>query len=335
MLATLPVRDSDHRALFAALAALALLGGPVSASAQSSRGPQLRWDAPAGCPSGEEVLATLLERNPGPSQLRVEARVVAVEDGFELTLQTHAGGVTSERTLRGRHCGELVSATVLLVDLATASVAVEAPPLPPLYAEDPRELGDPHASPPPAPAPEVEIPEVEEPDSAGDVSLSLTPTLEFGALPLVAGGVEGAVQFAASELLRVGIGLYGTFPLLGELQGSDARARHEFYSARLTLGTEVRVRRAVFAPYAVGEGGALLVRAEGALLSDSNAYAWAAVGAGARLGVRFGRMGLGLEVEMRVPIFRPELRVSADVDAHYQTAPVVGRAGLRWQLYLK
>lgn len=328
-------------ALIVALVGLGLPSLGAERAVAQSRGIQLEWSAPASCPAEAQVFTALNERAPRGTHLGVSAQIERVDDGYELTLQTFdAGGTMGERTLQAQRCTELVSAAVFLVDLAFEAMAPAPPPAPPLYEEDPRVLADPHAFPRPHPieaTAEERPPEVEMPVDfeAQDYVLSLMPAFELGNLPELAGSLEGYFEFAASEMLRFGVGVRGTFPQEGQLQHEDRASLFEHLVGRFTLGTAVRVRRLIFTPFIVGEAGAIFARADGVPFAESTVSPWFALGVGSRLAVRFGRIAIGLELDMRAPLTRPSIYIAESIEEHFSAAPVVGRVGLRWEVFLK
>ncbi len=149
----------------------------LDTTAPAEAGWRLRWDAPAGCPAGDEVRATI-ERTIGDkptSALSAEATVERVDDTqWRLTLRVDGASGSGTRTLSAANCGELADASALIVAIAIAPelAAVEVPEveLPQGEPEQPAER-EPEREPTPEPASapepdpeivEVSVPEVEE-----------------------------------------------------------------------------------------------------------------------------------------------------------------------------
>lgn len=82
----------------------------------------LRWDAPATCPTHDQLraaIATLLGREPsGQGTIHVDARVTPTPRGVRLTLHSEFSGVVDERAFEGAACQEVADAAVLFLVLA-------------------------------------------------------------------------------------------------------------------------------------------------------------------------------------------------------------------------
>lgn len=81
----------------------------------------LSWDAPDGCPARDAVegeVARLVGGTiPEGPPIAAEARTIAAEGAFELTLRTDVEGEHGERTLRADRCDELATAAALILAL--------------------------------------------------------------------------------------------------------------------------------------------------------------------------------------------------------------------------
>lgn len=105
------------------IAALALVAQLVDPSAPdpSGSGVVVVWEAPASCPSGDEVAAAVT-RGVGERPVEVRARVEQVDAAFTATLDLRSATGTSTRTLASPACATLVDAVVLLAVVATDPV---------------------------------------------------------------------------------------------------------------------------------------------------------------------------------------------------------------------
>lgn len=99
----------------------------------------LRWIAPAGCASVEEVRASVLELagSEAPAPVNAYASVKQSRAGFHLSLVTYRAGQRGQRELSAPTCAALVEAvTVILAiaidpELLTRSELADTEPLPP------------------------------------------------------------------------------------------------------------------------------------------------------------------------------------------------------------
>jgi len=101
------------------IAASAILTSLVAGPARAAEPVELRWHAPPGCPSREQVLAevTRLVAKAPEKPLRARAIVTTDEQGFRVQIALE-GSAQGARTLRARSCASLARATALIVALA-------------------------------------------------------------------------------------------------------------------------------------------------------------------------------------------------------------------------
>ncbi|HSZ83725.1 MAG TPA: hypothetical protein VLA14_15675 [Polyangia bacterium] len=159
-------------AILATLSASVIAGGARAASDHDAPDRDaspitLDWEAPAGCPSSDEVsreLAHVVRAPAGKTlpHLAVVARVEARGARWLLHLRTVRDGVEGERDLEAESCASLARAATLVVALALGvggdEVDVAPPPPPPEEPRPrpsprPRVVEAPPAPPPIAPAP--------------------------------------------------------------------------------------------------------------------------------------------------------------------------------------
>lgn len=157
---------------------------------------ELRWEAPAECPSGQEVRTQVMHllTNAPEAQARVAARVVRRGREFEAELRVDYGGATATRYLRSPRCTTLAEVVAMYAAMA---IDPEVSPWLPEPAEGPAPVA---AQDPPVAAPEVVDADVREPARPPVVPPLPAPTTTV-ARPRErdrSGGLEG--------LIGVGVG---------------------------------------------------------------------------------------------------------------------------------
>jgi hypothetical protein len=102
----------------------------------------LRWDAPAGCPTGDDVGAAVARGLPadaaGAARVQASVSVKALDaDHWHAQLELRGADWTGTRTLKGPTCAAVADAAALVIDLGVATelgereVVVPPPPPPP------------------------------------------------------------------------------------------------------------------------------------------------------------------------------------------------------------
>jgi hypothetical protein len=94
----------------------------------------LAWEAPAACPTADEVLAevdrTLAEPGGAPTPVTARVRVSPGADGiWQASLSLELRGAQTERRFRAESCAAIASATAVILAIAVQD-ASEAPPNP-------------------------------------------------------------------------------------------------------------------------------------------------------------------------------------------------------------
>lgn len=119
-----------------ALALVAQLVDPAPSTPDPSAGSGVVvvWDAPASCPSTDEVTAAVA-RGVGERAVEVRARVVEANATFTASLDLRSATGTSTRSLASPACATLVDAVVLLAVVATDPVPTLASIAPRLQEE--------------------------------------------------------------------------------------------------------------------------------------------------------------------------------------------------------
>jgi hypothetical protein len=138
-------------------------GAPAQASAET---PELRWDAPAGCPTQaalratlDQVLARVDPKRRRALKLRAHARVTETGPArFSLDLEITTDEGKSQRHVDAATCAELADATTLLISMVDPAAAAEAEQL--RAERSPEPTPEPTSSsnptPTPTPSPETE-----------------------------------------------------------------------------------------------------------------------------------------------------------------------------------
>jgi hypothetical protein len=224
-------RGGLQRALAVAIA-LALL---VLARESHAQTLDLVWDAPSGCPSGEEIRRDF-ERSvrvrPGRTPPHLVARAIVEQRGprWHLRLHTARDGVEGDREIETESCASVARAALLVLSLALGEGAE-------LGAETPSEPGGHEA------ARGSEAPATSPPPTAADNSP--LPVAASSPLP-VALQAERIDPHAVPRALAWSVTLDGRYaggPLPGTSfgfgAGIDARRRWWGASARLAAWPEV------------------------------------------------------------------------------------------------
>jgi hypothetical protein len=185
-----------------AVGVLSLLG-LRAAHAQEATKPaapllQLRWQAPAECPSEAQVIARV-EELVGPrraSQRGLVARGVVTRTGERYRLELSLRAVETARVLSGDDCARLADAAALVMaldidpDASTREAPAEEPPADPVIPEAvPTPEQPPVHQRPRRPAPTVRA-------ASLDVVVGARAVLDSGALPRATMGVGGATNLS-------------------------------------------------------------------------------------------------------------------------------------------
>lgn len=265
----------------------------------------LSWDAPAQCPSVEQVRARvdeLLVAAPAEGEaIDADVQVVASEAGFVARLRLRSGEREGLRELGDPDCLELAEALALIVALAVD---------PELMSREPIADAEPEEQ--PEPIEEQPDPIDEQPDPIGDAQPPEPPTTSlrgFG-LALRGGGAfaviapaSARVQLSASSfgrLWRAELGVSTTIP-----QAIDI-GRFSITTAELR-GCFVPERRAVEFPLCLGvDAGAMTGVGRGGNGRRATApWLAASPGVGVSWVLLQDRLALDLRADALLPIVRP------------------------------
>lgn len=324
----------------------ALAATPVAA--QQLSGPELSWEAPAGCPQLGEVRARI-ETIAGSAvkretRLQAQARVTRAGGRYHLRLILREGELTGERNITSDSCEDLAGATAVALGLMLRSEA-------PLTENALRGGADTHAADTPGAAsaeepggPAASAPTEETPESpsvqaassgrhwralvrAPVIVAELGPLAEpsFG-FALGVGGRYDEWRFLLSGQLWLSQTVDGT-----ELPAYGARLGRQ--AAALTVGRGFRVGRGELAPCLTLALERITARGTGAGVVPSDAQAvWLGVGVGVQGSLELWQaLALFADLGGRVETSRPLIAIDGLGNVR-QLGPVALDAafGLEW-----
>ena len=273
--------------------AIALLVGISARGAAAEERAAVRWIAPASCASeraiNDEVRRILGPPGEGPRKsVEAEARVEEGPGGWSVALMLHVDGATTTRGFSGASCGEIASATALILALtidAGAQVPPDLPPPPPPATEAPV------VAPPSSRAPAA-------PRRPWHLSALGVVVLDTATLPAASFGPAVGVSFGwAPVRLEVEGAIYLPRSTTGGDFGSKTvggRGCLEAARGRLTLGPCVASRLVV----ASAEG-------KGTASSFERDVVWADLGLDALGRLAVGPLALRASFGARAPLRRP------------------------------
>lgn len=260
-------------------------------------GGELRWQAPAECPSADDVRARIDDAG-GLGELEVDARVEAEGDGWSLELSISLDGIADTRVLRAEMCDALAESVVALVATRLdAPPTAEPEPAPSIAVPEPApapSVAEP--APAPDPKPRAPLPDVTplEPRAAQPTGLTLAVAtgVGLGSVPTLGIPAELAVGYAWRRLRLSLQGRFHPGPLRLELEGDRTMrvslgtagprvcARRSWRAVEFPLCGEVAVggSRAVLRGPARNRGGVWVEASVGAGLAWFFSSRWALTG---------------------------------------------------------
>ncbi len=222
------------RAFAAALAHVLFCAGNARADESAASPVELVWEAPPGCPTKGDVLASVAEilGAGGPTSVHMTAHGALTrigKDSFRLVLETRATEVASVRTLEAVSCAALAKAAAVVITTTLGELpSVEPPPSASPTAPStptPSSASAPSGALPPSALPASNGPQARRSPAPSAVPararrpmrdrltfvLAAAPTLDVGTLPDPA--VGGALTVAADyRWLRAGLTGSAYFP---------------------------------------------------------------------------------------------------------------------------
>ena len=296
---------------------LAVLGNACPVRASEAGALTFSWQAPAGCPSRDDLRAKIARllggdiRVPQGGDIKARA-VVAHGQTWSLAIETELAGRPGRRSIEAASCQDLADATALIIALmidpnAVAARATQPKPVP---ATPPAETG---------PAPQKER-------RAMQYLLGIHGAGSYGTLPSVDVGLGGGIGLAGR---RWRVELRGTYGLRRDQKAMAAAPPGAYGQFNLTAAAlaacfNFRWGGLVLGPCADAELG--VVSAKGVNVSESfpAQTLWSALGAGAYAAIPLGpHFSLPLHVDVLAPLRRTEYVVK-NVPSRVFKAPAVG-----------
>jgi hypothetical protein len=319
--------------------AVALVGLAAGASRAQPRpsAVSLTWEAPAGCPSSERILAET-DRILAGSTVRtdppIEARARVRQDGEKwlLSLETRRGDAVGTRELAGESCTALGEAMIVILVLMIDPALM--PETPPRLEPEPVAV----VVPPPQKLPVAVVVRPAAPPPAavgcrwGRPALALSALGDLGALPAPAAG--GELGFAVRRCaLGASAAVRALVPRTGEAE-LDSSAGGDLWLAAgaLALGLARDLGAIELGARGGLEVGAMSGRGVGINHPDSGRALWLAASAGAALRVPLAAQLAALAgLDLVVPLRRPRF-VIEDLGSVHRPAVVNGRLALGLEL---
>jgi hypothetical protein len=297
---------------------LAIVANARSARADEAGTLTFSWQAPAGCPSRDDLRAEIGRllggeiRVPKGSDIKAVA-VVAQGQTWSLAIETELAGQPGRRSIEAASCQDLADATALIIALMIDPNAVAA------HA--------PQSRPVPAPPPEPNDPAPQKERRVAYL-VGIHAAGSYGTLPSVDAGLGGGVGLAGR---RWRVELRGTYGLRRDQRvtapspaPADSYGRFNFVAAALAGCLNLGRENLAVGPCADAEVGMLSAKGFGVSEGFSTQTLWLALGAGAYAAIPLGpHLSLPLHLDVVAPLLRPEF-VFRNVPTRVFRAPVVG-----------
>jgi hypothetical protein len=315
-----------------AVSIVALSAGVRADPAPRPSAVSLTWEAPAGCPSSERILAEtdrILQGSTVRTDPPIEARARVRQEGerWLLRLETRRGEALGNRELAGESCTALGEAMiVILVLMIDPALVAESPPK--LAPEPVAQVLPPPRRPEPIITRPAPIPPPPATCRWGRPALSASALGDLGALPAAAAG--GEVGFSLRRCaLGASAAVRGLYPRTGEAELDDG-AGGDLWLA--TAGAALGLHSGRLGAHAGLEVGAMSGRGVGINNPDSGRALWLAASAGASLAHPLtGRLAAVLGLDLIVPLRRPRFVID-DLGSVHRAAAANGRLTLGVEL---
>jgi len=268
----------------------------------------IAWSAPAGCPSGEEIVAATrarlgANRSAESVALSVHGDVTSVPGGFvvDLAMKDESGAPVGERRVQVKgECSAVTDATALVLAMIIgARRRGNAPARPSPDEPTPPERTEPVDPPalPAAPAPESRPPPARPgPAPVGKrtaasvrsrIVLGAAGVASRGVLPALGAGL--ALRATYSPVPLVAVGIEASFEIGGAVQARGAEVGFQFAGAAALAGVQVLRNARVELIFAAGaRAGAIHISPAGFPVSESGLRPVAMFGPGVLARVRVG-----------------------------------------------
>jgi hypothetical protein len=297
---------------------LATLGSAHPVDAAEAGALTFSWQAPAGCPSRDDLRAEIARLLGGeirvPKGGDIKAVAVAAQgQTWSLAIETELAGRPGRRSIEAASCQDLADATALIIALMIDPTAVAAHP----------PQSRPAPTPPPAqsdPAPQKRRPVA--------YLVGIHAAGSYGTLPSIDAGLGGGVGLAGR---RWRVELRGTYGLRRDQRVTapppaplDSYGRFNFVAAALAGCLNLGRESLAVGPCVDAESGVVSAKGFGASEGFPAQTLWLALGAGAYAAIPLGpHFSLPLHLDVVAPLLRPEF-VFKNVPNRVFQAPVVG-----------
>lgn len=321
-----------------------MLATSLAPTSSSPTADNIHWRAPAACPTRSELLAAIAADLGRPlaaadaTTLTARATAKRRPDGrwqLSLILEPRAAAPGS-RTMIADDCALLVDAAALMIaaaidpDLGTSTPTATPTNRDP--ADIPLAIAAPEPSPaaPPPPAPKPSITPTRRPRLRA--TLAASATLDTGALPRPAGGLQLRAGLLTRRL-RVELGAVHWFTQRARISDTTASAELRLTAAQLQACPRLTHRR-LEVPLCAGlELGAMHGAGHGLAVTSSDRRPWLAALADARLlWAPRPRLALGVELGLAVPLLATRFHVGGVPGDLHRAAPAAFRGALTIEL---
>lgn len=310
-----------------AVLSLAVLGNACPVHASEPGTFIFSWQAPASCPSREDLSAAIARllggdiRVPQGGDIRARA-VVAHGQTWSVAIETELAGRPGQRSIEAASCQDLADATALIIALMIDPDAVAA-----------------HATPPkavPATPPAETDPAHQRKPRAMQYLLGVHTAGIYRTMPSFDVGLGGGVGMAGRHWRVELRGSYGLRRDQKAMAAAPAGAYGEFGFAAATLAACFNLGRqgpafGICADYELG-----VISARGAGVSESlpAQTPWSALGAGAYVAFPLGsHLSLPLHVDVMAPLRRTEFVFQNEPQPVFQAPAVGGRISVGVELH--
>jgi len=301
-----------------------MLGNAWPVHADEAGALTFSWQAPAGCPSRDEVSAEIARllggsiRIPRGGDIKASA-VVAHGPTWSLAMETELAGRPGRRSLEAASCQDLADAAALIVALMIDpnAVAAHATPLRPVAVPPPPVEAPPATQPDPAP---------ETKRRAVEYLVGIHATGSYGTLPSIDAGLGGGIGLQGRRWRAELRGTYGLRRDQKAMAAAPAGAYGQFnFTAAAFAGCFNFGRESLaFGPCAGGELGAVSAKGFGVTQGFPANTLWSALGAGGYAAVSLGHhLSLPLHLDVLAPLRRSQFVFKNEPQVVFQ-APAVG-----------
>jgi hypothetical protein len=306
-----------------------MLGHALPADASPQETFSLSWQAPAECPSSDDVRAEVARllggqnHLPAGQEFKASAQVDHAQT-WSVSIQTEWAGRSGRRAIEAASCQDVADATALILALVIDPTVVATPPM------------RTHPPAPPSPASPVASPPAAQPQPVPvDFLFGVHAAGSEGTLPSIDIGLGGSVGMVVRRFrveLRAAYGLRRD-QIANAAAPAGAYGRFNLFAGTLSACFNLGPEAWAFGPCADAEVG--VASAEGFGISESyQAHRlWLATGAGGYAAIALGRHWyVPLHLDILAPIRRPEFVFNNVPDRVFQVPSLGARASVGIEL---